>query len=171
VIQPDINVGPFNNLQPYLYWSSCEPLNGQKPCRDQYGNPATEPAPGFGFSFSFGNGFQGTDLVANDLYVMVYYSETPAEALAEAIDAATANHPHLNALLSDLASQISSAPTFAAMELALNLFVSEVNATRGKALTAAQADYLIALAQATAAATGLKPPPPPPPPPCKPHCI
>ena len=31
------------------------------------------PAPGFAWSFSFGNGFEGTDLIQNDLYVMVYY--------------------------------------------------------------------------------------------------
>jgi hypothetical protein len=76
---PDINVGPFNNIQPYLYWSSCEPVGGQSPCLgvDGSGNPV--PAPNFGWSFSFGNGFQGTDLVENDLYVMVYYPETPAQ--------------------------------------------------------------------------------------------
>jgi hypothetical protein len=33
------------------------------------GEPA---APGFQWSFSFGNGFQGTDVIGNTLYVMVY---------------------------------------------------------------------------------------------------
>ncbi len=79
-----ISVGPFNNVQPYLYWSSCEPLDGRSPCvaLDKNGNsvPAPNPAPNFGWSFSFGNGFLGTDLVENDLYVMPYYPETPAQA-------------------------------------------------------------------------------------------
>ncbi|MGB7624025.1 MAG: hypothetical protein WBN92_16890 [Terriglobia bacterium] len=74
VATPDINIGPFNNVQPYLYWSSCEPPDGPSPC--QGGSPG--PAPGFEYSFSFGNGFEGTDVVGNNLYVMVYYPETPA---------------------------------------------------------------------------------------------
>jgi hypothetical protein len=80
VLTTSISVGPFNNVQPYLYWSSCEPINGLSPCLgvDGKGNPV--PAPNFGWSFSFGNGFQGTDLVENDLYVMVYYPETPEQA-------------------------------------------------------------------------------------------
>jgi hypothetical protein len=80
VLTTSISVGPFNNVQPYLYWSSCEPVGGQSPCLgvDGKGNPV--PAPNFGWSFSFGNGFQGTDLVENDLYVMVYFPETPAQA-------------------------------------------------------------------------------------------
>jgi hypothetical protein len=80
---PIINVGPFNNIQPYLYWSSCEPPDGQSPCQilqDGVWVPAPDPAPNFEFSFSFGNGFQGTDVVGNDLYVMVYFPETPAQA-------------------------------------------------------------------------------------------
>jgi hypothetical protein len=80
---PDINVGPFNNIQPYLYWSSCEPPDGPSPCqvlKNGVWVPAPDPAPGFEFSFSFGNGFQGTDVIGNDLYVMVYFPETPAQA-------------------------------------------------------------------------------------------
>ena len=77
---PNINVGPFNHIQPYLYWSSCEPLNGPSPCLDINGIPTTVPAPKFEWSFSFGNGFQGTDLQVNDLYVMVYFPQTPEQA-------------------------------------------------------------------------------------------
>lgn len=62
---PDITVGPFHNIQPYLYWS-CAGDNRQVTC----GNAPA--APGFEWSFSFGNGFQGTDVVGNTLYVMVY---------------------------------------------------------------------------------------------------
>ncbi len=62
---PDIAIGPFHNIQPYLYWS-CAGDASPTVCS---GNPA---APGFQWSFSFGNGFQGTDVVGNSLYVMVY---------------------------------------------------------------------------------------------------
>ena len=62
---PDIALGPFHNIQPYLYWS-CAGTVGQTTCS---GAPA---APGFEWSFSFGNGFQGTDVIGNTLYVMVY---------------------------------------------------------------------------------------------------
>ncbi|CAN5310002.1 hypothetical protein BH10PSE9_BH10PSE9_21710 [soil metagenome] len=64
---PDLKVGPFHNIQPYLYWS-CQGPAGKVTCDD-----AEQPAPGFEWSFSFGNGFQGTDVLANSLYVMVYY--------------------------------------------------------------------------------------------------
>lgn len=79
VTAPNINVGPFNNVQPYLYWASCEPPDGPRPCQF-FDNGAPVPAPGFEWSFSFGNGFQGTDLKGNDLYVMVYFPETPEQA-------------------------------------------------------------------------------------------
>ncbi|HXT69697.1 MAG TPA: hypothetical protein VN700_08075 [Vicinamibacterales bacterium] len=62
---PDIQAGPFHNFQPYLYWS-CAGGRSRTQCS---GEPA---ARGFEFSFSFGNGFQGTDVIGNTLYVMVY---------------------------------------------------------------------------------------------------
>jgi hypothetical protein len=62
---PDLKVGAFHNLQPYLYWA-CAGNDSRLACS---GDPA---APGFQFSFSFGNGFQGTDVIGNSLYVMVY---------------------------------------------------------------------------------------------------
>jgi hypothetical protein len=63
---PGGRVGPFVDFQPYLYWS-CEAPNAQSACE------SSPPVPGFEWSFSFGAGFQGTDLLKNDLYVMIYY--------------------------------------------------------------------------------------------------
>jgi hypothetical protein len=62
---PDIAIGPFHNIQPYLHWS-CAGDGKKTTCS---GSPA---APGFQWSFSFGNGFQGTDVIGNSLHVMVY---------------------------------------------------------------------------------------------------
>lgn len=66
VTVPDIKIGPFHNIQPYLYWT-CEGATIQSPCQ------ADGPAPNFEWSYSFGSGFQGTDLLANDLFVTVYF--------------------------------------------------------------------------------------------------
>lgn len=138
---PHVNVGPFNHLQPYLYWSCDAAPASPTTCGD------TPPAAGFEWSFSFGNGFQGTDVKKNDLYVMVYFPETPAEALAAAIEAALETNPLLNAFLSQ-AEAIISAPNPTAKAPRLWAFINHVNAQRGKALTAAQADELIDLAEA-----------------------
>jgi hypothetical protein len=62
----NVTVGPFKNLQPYLYWS-CQGATIQSACQ------IAGPAAGFEWSFSFGNGFLGTDLLDNDLYVTVYF--------------------------------------------------------------------------------------------------
>jgi len=70
VTAPNIAVGPFHNLQPYLYWA-CGAATVKGACQ------TNGPAPNFEWSFSFGSGFQGTDLLANDLYVMVYYPGSP----------------------------------------------------------------------------------------------
>jgi uncharacterized protein (TIGR03437 family) len=70
---PDIAVGPFTDIQPYLYWS-CEAATIQDACQ------AAGPAPGFEWSFSFGNGFLGTDILANDLYVTAYFVGAPSLA-------------------------------------------------------------------------------------------
>jgi len=67
---PDIALGPFHNIQPYLYWA-CAGSTSRTTCS---GEPA---APGFQWSFSFGNGFQGTDAVGNTLYLMVYAPDGP----------------------------------------------------------------------------------------------
>jgi hypothetical protein len=135
---PDINVGPFNNLQPYLYWS-CGAIDTLAACQ-------VPAATGFEWSFSFGNGFQGTDVVGNNFYVMVYYPETPEEALMNAIMSALGTNPELNAFLSQAAG-IISAPNDHAKAGKLRAFINHVNAKRNKVLTAAEADELIALAQ------------------------
>jgi hypothetical protein len=66
VAAPDVKVGPFHNIQPYLYWA-CEAQTAASPCQ------SAGPADGFEWNFSFGNGFEGTNLLANNLYVIVYY--------------------------------------------------------------------------------------------------
>jgi hypothetical protein len=63
---PNTSVGPFHNIQPYLYWS-CLAATIQEPCE------STQPVTNQEWSFSFGNGFEGTDLLANDLYVTAYF--------------------------------------------------------------------------------------------------
>jgi len=63
---PDVAEGPFHNLQPYLYWS-CLAATVQDACE------SAGPADNFEESYSFGSGFQGTDLLANDLFVTAYY--------------------------------------------------------------------------------------------------
>jgi hypothetical protein len=68
VTTPDVAVGPFHDIQPYLYWS-CEGDPGQTACN------GGAPAPNFSWSFSFGNGFEGTDLVQNYLFVTAYYPD------------------------------------------------------------------------------------------------
>jgi uncharacterized protein (TIGR03437 family) len=73
VATPNIAVGPFQNIQPYLYWS-CQAATIQAACL------TTGPAAGFEWSFSFGNGFEGTDVLANDLYVTAYFAGPPSSA-------------------------------------------------------------------------------------------
>jgi uncharacterized protein (TIGR03437 family) len=85
VATPSSTVGPFHNLQPYLYWT-CVANTIQDPCE------AAGPAAGFEESYSFGSGFEGTDLLANDLYVTAYFvgSRAPATGpeIAEVSNAA-----------------------------------------------------------------------------------
>jgi hypothetical protein len=66
VATPDVAVGPFNNVQPYLYWS-CLGATIQAACE------ATPPSPNFEWSFSFGNGFEGTDVLGNGLFATAYF--------------------------------------------------------------------------------------------------
>ena len=72
VAAPDINLGPFHDIQPYLYWA-CEAETAISACQPN------GPSDGFEWNFSFGNGFEGTNLVANDLYVIVYYPGSPTK--------------------------------------------------------------------------------------------
>lgn len=65
---PNIAVGPFHNIQPYLYWE-CGSDTVVSACK-------YNAAPGFEWSFSFGNGFLGTDVLANDLYATAYFIGT-----------------------------------------------------------------------------------------------
>jgi len=71
VATPNIPLGPFKNLQPYLYWS-CVGNTIQSACQ------SAGPAPNFEQSYSFGAGFQGTDLLANTLFVNAYFVGAPA---------------------------------------------------------------------------------------------
>ncbi len=73
VAVPDLAVGPFHNIQPYLYWT-CGGATPQNAC-----DPAG-PAPNFEYSYSFGSGFQGTDLLANSLFATAYFvgARTPS---------------------------------------------------------------------------------------------
>ena len=66
VAAPDIQVGPLHNIQPYLYWA-CHAATIQSPCEAQGPNPNME------WSFSFGSGFEGTDLLQNELYATAYF--------------------------------------------------------------------------------------------------
>jgi uncharacterized protein (TIGR03437 family) len=76
--------GPFRNMQPYLYWS-CGAATIQEPCSTDV------PAPNFEWSYSFGSGFQGTDLMANDLYVAAYFvGSRPASSGPEITQVANA---------------------------------------------------------------------------------
>ncbi|HMK97956.1 MAG TPA: hypothetical protein VK425_10445 [Acidimicrobiales bacterium] len=67
---PSTMLGGFGDIQPYLYWS-CAGQSVVGTCQGQ-------PGSGQQWSFSFGNGYQGTDVTENLLYVMVYYPYYPA---------------------------------------------------------------------------------------------
>jgi uncharacterized protein (TIGR03437 family) len=66
VTVPNIAVGPFHNLEPYLYWT-CGGATIQSSCE------ADGPVPNQEWSYSFGSGFQGTDILPNSLYVTAYF--------------------------------------------------------------------------------------------------
>lgn len=65
---PDTTAGPFHNLEPNLYWS-CHAADDGLGCSSDPGLPARL----FAWSFSFGNGFQGTTMYSNALHVTVYH--------------------------------------------------------------------------------------------------
>ena len=73
VFPPNVSTGPFHNLQPYIYWG-CTGAIIQSACS------ADGPAPNFEWSFSFDNGFLGTDIVQTDYYATAYFvgAATPA---------------------------------------------------------------------------------------------
>lgn len=65
---PDIAVGPFNDLQPFPYWS-CLADTIQDFCDTE----AYEPAANSEWGFSFGTGFLGTARLSADHYVTAYF--------------------------------------------------------------------------------------------------
>ncbi len=76
---PDTTLDNFNNLQPYLYWS-CAGATVASSCT---GMPPDPTHPNMEWSFSFGNGFEGTDFSQNDLYVEAYYTAPEPSSLAQ----------------------------------------------------------------------------------------
>jgi len=71
VSAPHVDIYGFHNLQPYLYWS-CQAHDLNRKCEKV-------PTEGMAWSFSFGNGFEGTDKFDNALFVTVYYPEQTNE--------------------------------------------------------------------------------------------
>lgn len=69
-LEAHVRLGLFQNLQPGFYWACERDANGtsHSPC-----DPNLSPAAGFAYSFNFDNGFEGTDLLSKQFYVMVYY--------------------------------------------------------------------------------------------------
>jgi hypothetical protein len=66
VATPNVAVGPFDHLQPYLYWS-CQAVTIQDPCQTD------GPSTGAEWAFSFGNGYLGTDRLEAEYYVTAYF--------------------------------------------------------------------------------------------------
>ena len=97
VATPNVAVGPFRHVQPYLYWS-CQGLTSQDACS------SAGPSAGFEWTFSFGNGFLGTDLLKNEFYVLPYYPDplNPATALAIEYYDAAQDHYFISDLQPDI---------------------------------------------------------------------
>jgi hypothetical protein len=142
------------NLQPYLYWgcTASGSILGDPPgtpvsrtCNVDYGDP---PDHNFGWSFSFGNGFQGTEPIGNHLYVMVYYPISTLDRLNEVLTAALpAGSPQLTWALAAASNiAVETSPLLKAAKTAF--FVWRVNSQVGGLLTAAQADEIVALVRA-----------------------
>lgn len=135
------------NLQPYLYWSCAESTTTPYICDLVDDHAAT----GFGFSFSFGNGFQGTTVIGADLYVTAYYPQMTADRLTDVLNAAYGSDPaYATKLANALALMnviVTAPPVLKTFET--RLFVRVVNADRRSGiLTDAQADEIIALVRA-----------------------
>jgi uncharacterized protein (TIGR03437 family) len=81
---PNVTVGAFHNIQPYIYWS-CEANTIQDGCG------TASPATGFEFCFSFDNGFLGTDVLGDEYYVTAYFvgsrTSTTGPVIAEVANA------------------------------------------------------------------------------------
>lgn len=65
---PDTTAGPFHDLEPNLYWSCHAAADGRGCSADP-----DLPSHLFAWSFSFGNGFQGTTMYSNALFVTVVH--------------------------------------------------------------------------------------------------
>jgi hypothetical protein len=146
VSTPPVEVGPFDHVQPSLYWA-CGSPDPRTICQDP-------PAHGFQGSFSFGNGFQGTDVVGNFLYVAVYYPDTAADALGGALRRALTADPELAAFQTE-ADALTSATDDSTRATALAAFVDHVLTRAGqtpipgsRTLTPSQVNELVLLAQA-----------------------
>ncbi len=133
-------VGPFRHLQPGRYWACASP-DPRTPCQDPSA-AANE------WSFSFGDGSQGTASVDERFYVTVYYPMTPPAALTEAIDITLAGSPAHDAFIA-LAAELESAFTPADRARSLAAFIGKTEVERGTLFSAAQVRQLVALAQAT----------------------
>jgi hypothetical protein len=68
-------VGPFQHLQPFFYWACQRDKNGnsQSPCNPKLSPPPDLNGNPMAWSFNFDNGFEGTDHLSKQFYVMVYY--------------------------------------------------------------------------------------------------
>lgn len=67
---------PFQNLQPGYYWA-CQASNNDDPLDSSCDYQSMLPAPGFGWDFSLGNGYESTDLKIQDFFVTAYYVSEP----------------------------------------------------------------------------------------------
>jgi len=79
------------------------------------------------------------------MYLIVYFQQTPSQALMEAIEKDLSTNRELSAIL-EQANDLLSAPTPRAKFGALVQFAIEIEALRGRGLSAAQAEELIELA-------------------------
>ncbi len=103
VAPPNISVGPFDNIQPYLYWT-CGAATIPGTCE------ASGPAPNFEWSFSFGSGFEGTDLLANDLYVTAYFVGPPTNLCTYSLSSGGQAFPASGGALSITITTSASCP-------------------------------------------------------------
>jgi hypothetical protein len=130
----------FEHVQPYLYWSCSAP----DPCEENQ-----PPGQNTEWSFSFGNGFQGTDLYQNYLYVIPYFKATAAAVMVRELSAAPVSDTERNVLLSRIAA-ITAASNQMEKSAALAALIDELSAQSGTTFTPEDASALIGLAQAVA---------------------
>jgi hypothetical protein len=130
----------FEHIQPYLYWSCSAP----DPCEENQ-----PPEQNFEWSFSFGNGLQGTDLDQNYLYVIPYFKATAPAVMVRELSAAPVSDTERNVLLSRIAA-ITAASNQTEKSAALAALIDELSAQSGTTFNPEDASALIGLAQAVA---------------------